>query len=209
MMMELPEHDLLDAVCFVSQFSAPLGQLETPVTLAPLMRPGGVTGFQSSDELRKAVRDMLRLDGFKPTGRSKPASEYLLKATVDQPLRSINLAVDACNIASLHSGLPISVFDLERAQAPLKIAVADQGTQYVFNPSGQTMDIGGLLCVFDQQGPCANAVKDSQRTKTCERTTQTMTVIWGTRERPGYAGEVALWYQNLIGTAAIFRPVCD
>jgi hypothetical protein len=35
---------------------------------------------------------------------------------------------------------------------------------YVFNQSGQTIDVAGLLCLFDSDGPCGNAVKDSQRT---------------------------------------------
>ena len=28
----------------------------------------------------------------------------------------------------------------------------------MFNASGQTIDVGGLLCLFDAEGPCANAV---------------------------------------------------
>ena len=34
--------------------------------------------LHSSDEVRQAVRDLLRQGGFKPTGRSKPAAEYLV-----------------------------------------------------------------------------------------------------------------------------------
>ena len=31
--------------------------------------------------------------------------------------------------------------------------------------SGQAIDVSGLLCLFDAEGPCANGVKDSQRFK--------------------------------------------
>ena len=79
---------------------------------------------------------------------------------------SINAAVDVCNIVSLHSGLPISVVDLAKATPPFRVAVAAAGSSYVFNASGQTIDLGGLLCLCDADGPCANAVKDAQRTKT-------------------------------------------
>lgn len=154
--------------------------------------------MQSDDGVREAVRNLLRQGGFKPTGRSKPASEYLLRAAGDGSLSSINLAVDACNVASLHSGLPISVVDLDRARAPFRVGVAPAGSAYVFNASGQSMDLGGLLCLFDGDGPCANAVKDAQRTKTTRETRRTLSLIWGTLSLPGRAQRTADWYRSLL-----------
>src|SRR6185503_4009822 len=137
------------------------------------------------------VRDLLRQHGYKPTGRGKPASEFLVGAASDAPLARINLAVDACNGVSLHSGLPISVVDLDRAREPLSIRVAEAGASYVFNASGQTIDLEGLLCLFDAEGPCANAVKDAQRTKTHGGTRRTLSIVWGTNALPGRAAQVA------------------
>ncbi len=141
---------------------------------------------------------MLRQGGFKPTGRSKPASEYLIKAVAEKKLTSINLCVDVCNIVSLHSGLPISVVDLDRTRKPLRVGVAAPGTSYVFNASGQIIDLGGLLCLFDADGPCANAVKDAQRTKTNEETQRTLSVIWGTKALPGRTEAATGWYRELL-----------
>lgn len=115
--------------------------------------------LQSNDGVRLVIRDLLRHGGFKPTGRSKPASEYLIKATITAKLSPINVAVDACNAVSLHSGLPISVVDFGLLVEPLRIDIAPPHTTYVFNQSGQSMDVSGLLCLFDADGPCANAVK--------------------------------------------------
>src|SRR5437870_5965210 len=81
----------------------------------------------SDDAVREAVRALLRHGGFKPTGRSKPASEYLLNAARDGRLTPINLAVDVCNAVSLHSGLPVSVVDLGRAREPFRVGVAPPG----------------------------------------------------------------------------------
>ena len=120
------------------------------------------------EAIRLDVRDMLRHGGYKPTGRGKPASEYLLKLA-DKGLMSINLAVDACNVVSLHSGLPISVVDLDRTEGALRIAVVEGDQRYVFNASGQEIRLEGLLCLHDENGPCANAVKDSERTKNTQR----------------------------------------
>lgn len=154
--------------------------------------------LHSDDNVRDAVRALLRHGGFKPAGRSKPASEYLLKAAADNALASINLAVDACNVVSLHSGLPISVVDLDRIRPPLRIGIAPAGASYVFNASGQTIDLSGLLCLFDAEGPCANAVKDSQRTKTTTETRRTLSLIWGTKVLAGRAAQTETWYRQLL-----------
>jgi DNA/RNA-binding domain of Phe-tRNA-synthetase-like protein len=142
------------------------------------------------------VRDLLRLGGYKPTGRGKPSSEYLLGIAAQGPLPSINLAVDVCNAVSLHSGIPISVVDLDRVREPLSIRIAEKGSSYVFNAAGQTIDLGGLLCLFDAEGPCANAVKDAQRTKTHAGTTRTLSVVWSPR---GYGGTAI--YRRLLEQA--------
>jgi DNA/RNA-binding domain of Phe-tRNA-synthetase-like protein len=155
--------------------------------------------LHGDDTVRESVRALLRHGGFKPTGRSKPASEYLLKAVGERSLSSINVAVDACNIASLHSGLPISVVDLDRARQPLRVGIAAAGSSYVFNASGQTIDVGGLLCLFDAEGPCANAVKDAQRTKTSPETRRTLSLIWGTTALPRRAAQTEQWYRALLG----------
>jgi DNA/RNA-binding domain of Phe-tRNA-synthetase-like protein len=153
---------------------------------------------RSDDSVREAVRDLLRQGGFKPTGRSKPASEYLLRAVGENKLGSINAAVDVCNIVSLHSGMPISVVDLDRATGPFRVGIAAAGATYVFNASGQSIDLGGLLCLFDAEGPCANAVKDAQRTKTNESTRRTLSLVWGTTALPGRAEQTAKWYRELL-----------
>ena len=98
--------------------------------------------LSSSDALRQAVRDLLRHGGYKPTGRG--ASVGISAACRERRgLGSINLAVDACNVVSLHSGIPVSVVDLGRAKPPLSIRIGAAGETYVFNASGQTIDIAG------------------------------------------------------------------
>ncbi|MFY0583542.1 phenylalanine--tRNA ligase beta subunit-related protein [Cystobacter fuscus] len=191
-------HPLLEAVAFETRFPAPLSQLPSPEWLVALLEPDAPAPLSADDAVRGAVRDLLRHGGYKPTGRGKPASEYLVRAAGEGALGTINAAVDACNAVSLHSGLPISVVDLERARPPLRVGLAPEGTSYVFNASGQSIDVGGLLCLFDAEGPCANAVKDSQRTKTHEGTRRTFTVLWGTRALPGRAERAFSWYRELL-----------
>ncbi len=198
MWLLIDDHPLLDLRAFVTVFPAPLGDLETAGSVCSLLSHDAAAPMQRNDEVRTAIRDLLRHGGFKPTGRSKPASEYLIKAALEGKLGSINLAVDACNAVSLHSGLPISVVDLDRVHEPLRVAIADAGSRYVFNPSGQLIDIGGLLCLMDSEGPCACAVKDAQRTKTSEKTRRTLSVIWGTSRLPGRTEMAEAWYHQLL-----------
>jgi DNA/RNA-binding domain of Phe-tRNA-synthetase-like protein len=144
---------------------------------------------------------MLRQGGYKPTGRGKPASEYLVRAASEGALGAINLAVDACNVVSLHSGFPITVVDLGRACAPFRIGIAPAGASYVFNASGQEIDLGGLLCLWDADGPCGNAVRDAQRTKTSASTRSTLSVIWGCIGFEERLGQADRWYRAVLEDA--------
>ncbi len=190
-MLPLPDHPLLAVRAFVTRFPAPLGEL-------PAVNPGSPPLSPPDDALRAAVRNMLRHGGFKPTGRSKPASEYLIRAAAEGQLSPINVAVDVCNAVSLHSGFPISVVDMDRATAPFRVAIAGADAEYVFNASGQTIDIAGLVCLFDAEGPCANAVKDSQRTKTSLATTRTLSVLWGTNTLEDRLDAATRWYREVL-----------
>ena len=194
----LTPHPLLDARAFASSLPKPLSELPAPEWLKALLAPGAPAPLSSDDQVRAAVRDLLRHGGFKPTGRSKPASEYLVRAAAQGQLSSINAAVDACNAVSLHSGLPVSVVDLDRLEEPLRIAVAGEAHSYVFNASGQTIELAGLVCLFDRQGPCANAVKDAQRTKTAEQTRRTLSVVWGTRALGDRCERAVHFYRELV-----------
>jgi DNA/RNA-binding domain of Phe-tRNA-synthetase-like protein len=200
-MLAIDPHPLLALGAFTTTFPSPLADVPSPPALLALLRLDAPAPLGSDDTIRAAVRDMLRVGGFKPTGRSKPASEYLRKAAEGGFLGSINLGVDACNAVSLHSGLPISVVDLDRVSPPLRVGIAPAGATYVFNTSGQTIDLGGLVCLFDAEGPCANAVKDAQRTKTTPSTTRTLSIVWGSTALPDQVDRATAWYRGLLEQA--------
>ena len=201
MQIRLEPHPLARPVAFLCELPAPLGELESPPWLRDLLALDAGAPLQRTEEARAAVRDLLRHGGYKPTGRGKPSSEYLVRAAGEGALSSINLAVDACNAVSLASGVPISVIDPDLARGELSIALGPPETAYVFNASGQEIRVDGLLCLFDREGPCANAVKDAQRTKTHAGTRRALSVLWGTSALPGLAEEAAGWYRELLERA--------
>jgi DNA/RNA-binding domain of Phe-tRNA-synthetase-like protein len=200
-LLTIDAHPLLDARVFLAKFPEPLGQITTPTRIRDGLSLTAPAPLSADDAVRGHIRDLLRHGGYKPTGRGKPSSEYLLRAVGEGALGAINVAVDACNVVSLHSGLPVSIVDLDRATQPLRIGIAPMGTKYVFNASGQEIDVGGLLCLFDADGPCANGVKDAQRTKTNANTRTTLVVVWGSVALGNRAERAAAWYRELLEEA--------
>jgi DNA/RNA-binding domain of Phe-tRNA-synthetase-like protein len=199
--LRIDDHARLRVAAFTTTFPAPLSALATPPALADALRLDAAAPLAPDEAVRAGVRDLLRVGGYKPTGRGKPASEYLVRASTEGALGAINLAVDACNVVSLHSGFPISVVDLARARAPFRIGLAPAGASYVFNAAGQTIDLAGLLCLFDADGPCANPVRDAQRTKTRGETTATLSVVWGDAAFEARLRHAVEWYRALLHDA--------
>lgn len=185
-MLSVDPHPLLECAWLVTRWPAPIGTLGPDPPALPALPP-------LPEGSAEHVRALLRHGGFKPAGRSKPCSEYIRNAAREGRFPRIDAVVDATNLAVLHGELPVSTIDLDRAAPPLRTAIAPPGASYVFNASGQVIDVGGLLCLFDTEGPCANAVKDAQRTKTSPSTTRTLSVVWGTTALHGRARAVADW----------------
>ena len=97
-------HPLLDLGAFVTRFPRSLASIPTPEAITALAEPGAIAPIVPSETVKNAVRGLLRHGGFKPSGRSKPASEYLIGAVLEGRFPRINAGVDACNVVSLHSG---------------------------------------------------------------------------------------------------------
>jgi len=208
MEVQIEPHPLLVAGCFETEFPRPLGEMVSPAWLTSFLDPHAAAPLQSNDDVRAAVRDLLRHGGYKPTGRGKPASEYLIRAAGDGSLGTINAAVDVCNVVSLHSGLPISVVDLDRAVPPFAIRIAPEDAKYVFNQAGQEIDLAGLLCLYDMEGPCANAVKDAQRTKTNADTRRTLSIVWGVKGHEARLEQAVAWYRELLSRVEATTRMC-
>ena len=181
----------------VAAFPSTLGEMDAP-GLEPWLSLDAPAPLQRDDEARGAVRDLLRREGYKPTGRGKPASEYLVGAAQAGRLAPINVAVDVCNAVSLHSGLPISVVDLDRTQGDLRVGTGGPDDAYVFNASGQKIRLGGLLCLADALGPCATPVRDGQRTKTHGGTRRTLYLIWSPASESARLAAAHDWLLELL-----------
>ncbi len=134
------------------------------------------------EAVRAAVRDVLRRHGYKPTGRGKPASEYLFQAAGEGRFPRINNLVDINNLLSLETGWPCSVLDRDRTGDELVVRPGAAGESYVFNQAGQAIDVAGLTCLARRGGaPLANPVKDSMAAKVGDDTRRVVALLYAPR----------------------------
>jgi DNA/RNA-binding domain of Phe-tRNA-synthetase-like protein len=198
--VHLDPHPLLELGLVRARLPRALGELPSPEWLVALL---GVEEAATDDATRAEARNLLRPGGYKPTGRGKPASEYLVRAAEEGTLSPINLAVDVNNAVSLRTGLAISVVDPELLEGALRVARGAEGEGYVFNASGQEIRVDGLLCLHDGAGPCANAVRDSQRTKTHAGSHELLYLVWGTSALEGRAARAVTLLAELLERAGV------
>ena len=132
---------------------------------------------EAEEATRQAARDLLRNGRYKPTGRGKPASEYLIRAAADpeRDFPRINGPVDVCNYVSLDTLLPISLWALDLAGTDrFRFRLGQAGEAYVFNAGGQKIELEDLIVgcrlMWGEDEPIINPVKDSLLTKTTPRT---------------------------------------
>ncbi len=199
--LELDDPTMMAGVLFASHVRV---RPSDPELVAIIER--GIDGFGGiPEQTRKAIRAMLRRGGFKPSGRSKPASEYLARTVERGELPFINNLVDVNNHVSLVTGWPASILDLDRALggAPaLELRLGRPGESYVFNQSGQVMDLAGLVCIARAGGePVGNPVKDSMEAKTTDQTSRVVAVVYSSLEVADRAAmaEALELYGSLLG----------
>jgi DNA/RNA-binding domain of Phe-tRNA-synthetase-like protein len=149
------------------------------------------------EHVRLESRNMLRNGVYKPTGRGKPASEYLLRAARDpESFPRINWPVDVCNFVSLKYLMPVSIWDVDAAgtsEYVFRLGRPDE--KYVFNTAGQVIALQDLAVgcsVFADRSadgmPIVNPVKDSMKTKTGPSTVHVAGAIYA----PAHGGNSRL-----------------
>jgi len=144
---------------------------------------------EQEDSWRQSVRDILRNATYKPTGRGKPASEYLIRASAEDKFPRINAPVDVCNYISLYSLLPVSLWDLDKASSSVyTVRLGLEGEGYEFNTVGQRIGLKDLVVgctvteIHPDGLPIVNPVKDSMDTKTSESTRRIGAIIYARTE---------------------------
>lgn len=160
----------------------------------------------AAEKLRTAVRQMLKHGKFKASGRSKPAQEYLLRcAQEDGALPRINGPVDVLNTCSLFGGLPISLLSIARSSRQLLVRYGRADEGYIFNASGQVLDVEDLVVTCDatrEPGvPVGSPIKDSMVGKIEESDTQLVAIIYAPQTKDGIEAAKAtakMFAENIV-----------
>ncbi len=83
------------------------------------------------EPLFRAYRDFFWRVGVDPT-RTRPASEALVRRILaGKMLPAINTAVDAYNLASIRTGIPIAAFDADTLAGELAMRFAEEGEAFL------------------------------------------------------------------------------
>ncbi|MBF0406638.1 MAG: hypothetical protein HQM10_04745 [Candidatus Riflebacteria bacterium] len=146
--------------------------------IAHILQPGWVY----PDAIQKGIRSLLKTYGFHPSGRNRPASEFLAKDLQARgEFKPINNVVDINNHVSMLSFLPISVIDRAKDTEDIILRTGTEAEEYVFNKEGQVLSLKNLLVLARNSGnhlPVGSPVKDSQETKVFEDTRNILVVIY-------------------------------
>jgi len=83
------------------------------------------------EPLFRAYRDFFWSVGVDPT-KTRPASEALVRRVLaGKPLPTINTAVDAYNLASIRTGIPLEAFDADCLNGDLMMRFAVDGEEFL------------------------------------------------------------------------------
>jgi DNA/RNA-binding domain of Phe-tRNA-synthetase-like protein len=138
------------------------------------------------NEIVRAYRDFYWKLDIDPT-KTRPSGEALLRRVLHgDKLPTISTVVDAYNLASMKTIVPISGFDKEKLTPPFIIRFAENGE--AFTGIGMTKPLtltGNMLVLADQkQVLCIYPYRDSDFTKITEKTRNVLVVAYGA---PGIA----------------------
>ena len=113
----------------------------------------------------------------KDPSRYRGSAEALLRRVVaGKGLPQINAVVDAINLASVESRLPIGLYDLAHVTGKT-VFRAGRATETYKGIGKYDLNLEGLPVFCDAAGPHGSATSDSERTMVTAATTQVLAII--------------------------------
>src|SRR6266436_6920514 len=113
----------------------------------------------------------------KDPSRYRGSAEALLRRVLaGKGLPQINAVVDAINLASVESRLPIGLYDLARVSGDIAFRAGRAGETYK-GIGKYDLNLEGLPLFADALGPHGSPTSDSERTMVTSATTQVLAII--------------------------------
>ncbi len=120
-----------------------------------------------NESIFRAYRDFFWSVGVDPT-KIRPASEALVRRILaGKPIPTINTAVDAYNLASIRTGVPIGAFDADCIQGDLTMRFAKDGEQFlgIGMEKAITLQKNQVVLTDENEIIAVYPYRDSDRTK--------------------------------------------
>ncbi|MBC7091777.1 MAG: hypothetical protein H5T50_07735 [Nitrososphaeria archaeon] len=142
-----------------------------------------------NEQIFRAYRDFFWKIGIDPT-KTRPASEALVRRILlGKPIPHINTLVDAYNLASIVSGVPIAAFDKDKISGELFMRKAFSGEKFLGIGMEKPITLnGGEIVVSDNEKLVAvYPYRDAEVTKVSEETRNVIFLVCGV---PGVGEDV-------------------
>ena len=157
----------------------------------------------------RAYRDFYWKLGIDPT-KTRPSGEALLRRVLHgSELPTISTAVDAYNLASMKTMIPISGFDKEKLNPPFNVRFAENGEDFTgIGMNKPTTLTSKMLVLADSKRVlCIYPHRDAEQTKITEKTKNILIVGYGapgiTEQQLEEAVEMALEYIKMVSGGEI------
>ncbi|AMX84530.1 hypothetical protein GS3922_13130 [Geobacillus subterraneus] len=156
---------------------------------SPQMLKGRLELFQESiyvELQEKAIADIPELaewrQAFKQIGtdpgRYRPSSESLYRRIQKRNfIPSIHSAADVNNFFSLYYKIPLGIYDLDRIEGSVTIAVGTEHDEYIAL-NGRTVNFANKLVSKDERGPFGSPIVDSERTAVTKETKNALQIVY-------------------------------
>ena len=142
-----------------------------------------------NEQIFRAYRDFFWKIGIDPT-KTRPASEALIRRILlEKPIPRINTLVDAYNLASIVSGVPIAAFDKDKISGELFMRKAFEGEKFLGIGMEKPIILNGTEIVVsdDEKLVAVYPYRDAEVTKISEQTRNVVFLICGV---PGVGDDI-------------------
>jgi DNA/RNA-binding domain of Phe-tRNA-synthetase-like protein len=129
-----------------------------------------------------ALRGLYRALGKEPSRYRGSPEALLRRVRSGKPLYRIHNVVDAVNLVSLATLLPIGLYDLARVRPPVAFRRGAPGETYD-GIGKERLNLDGLPVLADPEGPFGSPTSDSRRTMITPEAREILAVIFGVTGR--------------------------
>src|SRR5215475_1475227 len=155
----------------------------TPAALEEALRASEERIAKVADQraLLEAPAILATRAGYKALGkdpaRYRGSAEALLRRLIaGKGLPRINSVVDAINLLSVESRLPIGLYDLAHVEGAIEFRPGRAGETYK-GIGKYDLNLEGLPLFADAKGPHGSATSDSERTMVTEKTERVLAIL--------------------------------